>query len=436
VKYVTIRGIIGIATSMNWEIQQLDVKTAFLYGHLDETIYMELPCLPPSIDLGGINGNCLQLKKSIYGLKQASRAWNETFHQFIMSINFEVSKYDPCLYYRKKSLIIIYLLLYVDDVILTGNCLRELEIIKKQLQSKFQMSDLGKCQFVLGIELIESETSRSLSQQRYINDILNRFEMQDCKPASTPINISEKITLHQCPKTNEEILDMKNIPYREAVGSLMHLMVSSRPDLAYAVGYVARFMENPGKVHWIAVKRIMRYLKGTKDYAITFKKNVPLKLEGYSDADWAGNLDDRKSTSGYLFKIAQGTISWGSKKQNCVALSTSEAEYIALSLAIQEGTWINNLFNEIIGEKLVENQLIIFEDNQSCIKMSKNPINHGRAKHIDIKYHFIRDCVKSGHVKLLYKETKFMLADILTKGLPGPRHLELLEQLGLQRSSH
>ncbi|KAG2871790.1 hypothetical protein PC117_g28168 [Phytophthora cactorum] len=228
-----------------------------------------------------------------------------------------------------------------------------------------------------------------------------------------------------------------NAPFREAVGALMHLMTATRPDIAYAVGYVSRFMEKPQEEHWVAVKRIFRYLQGTKTHGICFKPGNNIDFRGYSDADWAGDLADRKSTSGYTFMLMGAPVSWGSKKQSSVSLSTSEAEYIALSLAIQEGKWIHRLLCEILAAANETGpELMIREDNQSCIKMTKNPVNHGRAKHIDIKYHHIRDEVKRGEVKLEYCETSLMLADIMTKALPGPRHMDLTTALGIHACSH
>ena len=217
----------------------------------------------------------------------------------------------------------------------------------------------------------------------------------------------------------------------------MHLTTATRPDIAFAVGYVSRFMENPQIEHWIAVKRILRYLQGTKSHGICFKLGDEVDFCGYYDADWAGDHSDRKSTSGYAFLLMSAPISWGSKKQSSVSLSTSEAEYIALSLAIQEGKWIHRLLCEILAATNKSAPgLKIFEDNQSCLKMTKNPVNHGRAKHIDIKYHHIRDEVKRGEVDLEYCETSIMLADILTKALHGPRHKDLTTALGIRACSH
>ncbi|KAG6608742.1 Integrase catalytic core protein [Phytophthora cinnamomi] len=375
--------------------------------------------------------DCVELLKAIYGLKQASRVWNETFDEYVRSIGFHVSSYDPCLYIKVVDGECVLLLVYVDDVLVTGSSAEMIAEVKRQLKSRFEMTDSGKCSFILGIEVVDNaDGSVTLSQARYINDILERFGMQDCKPAASPVDISMKLV-------SSDAMTKLDAPFREAVGALMHLMTSTRPDIAFAVGYVSRFMENPQVEHWIAVKRIFRYLQGTKSYGIRFSPGKDIDFQGYSDADWAGDLSDRKSTSGYLFQVAGGPISWGSKKQSSVSLSTSEAEYIALSLAIQEGKWVHKLLCEIlVAARGVTPELKMFEDNQSCIKMTKNPVNHGRAKHIDIKYHHIRDEVKRGEVIVEYCETATMLADIMTKGLAGPRHKDLTAALGVHACSH
>ncbi|KAG6619109.1 putative integrase [Phytophthora cinnamomi] len=348
--------------------------------------------------------DCVELLKAIYGLKQASRVWNETFDEYVRSIGFRVSSYDPCLYIKVVDGECVLLLVYVDDVLVTGSSAEMIAEVKRQLKSRFEMTDSGKCSFILGIEVVDNaDGSVTLSQARYINDILERFGMQDCKPAASPVDISMKLV-------SSDAMTKLDAPFREAVGALMHLMTSTRPDIAFAVGYVSRFMENPQVEHWIAVKRIFRYLQGTKSHGLRFSPGKDIDFQGYSDADWAGDLSDRKSTSGYLFQVAGGPISWGSKKQSSVSLSTSEAEYIALSLAIQEGKWVHKLLCEIlVAAGGVTPELKIFEDNQSCIKMTKNPVNHGRAKHIDIKYHHIRDEVKRGEVIVEYCETATML---------------------------
>ena len=423
VKYVTLRMVIAIAKFFDWPIDQLDVVTAFLYGEMKEVVYIDVP---EGMDADS-GTDSIELLKSIYGLKQASRVWNDTFDAFVISIGFVASEFDPCLYVKTVDDHCVLLLVYVDDVIVTGSSTATIVDVKSQLKQRFEMTDSGTCKFVLGIELIDHEDgSVTLCQRRYIDDILRRFGMESCKSTASPVDISSKLIKVDPDST------ATNEPYREAVGALMHLACATRPDISFAVGMVARFMESPQVVHWTAVKRIIRYVQGTKSHGIRFKSSGNIEFECYSDSDWAGDVEDRKSTSGYVFKVVGGPISWGSKKQSSVSLSTSEAEYIALSLAIQEGKWVHRLLCEILSAAKVDSpKLVINEDNQSCIKMTKNPVNHGRAKHIDIKYHHIRDEVKSGQVEVVYCETTKMLADLLTKGLAGPRHQDLTTALGI-----
>uniref|UniRef100_A0AAV1UKJ8 Integrase catalytic domain-containing protein n=1 Tax=Peronospora matthiolae TaxID=2874970 RepID=A0AAV1UKJ8_9STRA len=426
VKYVTLRMVIAISKHFGWPIDQLDVVTAFLYGVMKEQVFC---VIPEGVELDS-TFDCLELVKSIYGLKQASRVWNETFDEYVCSIGFQVSDFDPCLYIKTSDGHCVFILVYVDDVLVTGSSLELIAQTKNDLKTRFEMTDSGKCAFVLGIELLDGEDgSVTLCQRRYVDDILKRFGMDDCKAVASPVDMSSRLV-------SSDATTKVDAPFREAVGALMHLTTATRPDIAFAVGYVSRFMENPQEEHWVAVKRIFRYLQGTKTHGICYKPSARIDFRGYSDADWAGDLTDRKSTSGYTFMLLGAPVSWGSKKQPSVSLSTTEAEYIALSLAIQEGKWIHRLLCEIVMAANEEGpELMIHEDNQSCIKMTKNPVNHGRAKHIDIKYHHIRDEVKRGEVKLKYCETAVMLADIMTKALHGPRHKEMTTALGIREHS-
>ncbi|KAG6590544.1 putative integrase [Phytophthora cinnamomi] len=403
VKYVTLRMIIAVAKYFGWPMDQLDVVTAFLYGLMKEKVFCSVP---EGVELDD-GFDCVELLKAIYGLKQASRVWNETFDGMCAPSVFACQATTLPLHQGRRRRM-------RSAAGLRGRRLGDRKFgemiaeVKRQLKSRFEMTDSGKCSFILGIEVVDNaDGSVTLSQARYINDILERFGMQDCKPAASPVDISMKLV-------SSDAMTKLDAPFREAVGALMHLMTSTRPDIAFAVGYVSRFMENPQVEHWIAVKRIFRYLQGTKSHGIRFSPG--------KDID---------------FQVAGGPISWGSKKQSSVSLSTSEAEYIALSLAIQEGKWVHKLLCEIlVAAGGVTPELKIFEDNQSCIKMTKNPVNHGRAKHIDIKYHHIRDEVKRGEVIVEYCETATMLADIMTKGLAGPRHKDLTAALGVHACSH
>uniref|UniRef100_A0AAV1TN90 Reverse transcriptase Ty1/copia-type domain-containing protein n=1 Tax=Peronospora matthiolae TaxID=2874970 RepID=A0AAV1TN90_9STRA len=372
VKYVTLRMVIAVTMYFGWTIDQIDVVTAFLYGVMQEQVFC---VIPEGVELEG-SFDCLELVKAIYRLKQAPRVWNETFDEFLCTIGFQASSLDLFLYIRIVSCELI-------------------ASTKTELKTRFEMTDSGKCAFVLGIELLDgADGSVTLCQRRYVDDILKRFGMDDCKAVASPVDMSSRLV-------SSDASTKIDAPFREAVSALMHLTTATHPDIAFAVTYVSRFMENPQEEHWVAVKHIFRYLQGTKMHGICYKPNAKIDFRGYSDADWAGDLADRKSTSGYVFMLLGAPVSWGSKKQPIVLLSTSEAEYIALSLTIQEGKWIHHLLCEIMMASNEEGpELMILEDNQSCIKMTENPVNHSRAKHIDIKYHHIRDEVKRGEEKL------------------------------------
>ena len=274
------------------------------------------------------------------------------------------------------------------------------------------------------IEQNELKGSVWIGQCAYTESLLNKLGMEDCKPVSTPVDISSKLA-HATDE--DDSIDQQR--YQSAIGSLMYLSVSTRPDISYAVSSLARFSSKPTKEHWTALKRLLRYLKGTTKYGILYTKGGASKCIGFSDADWAGDINDRKSTSGYVFMLSGGAVSWSSKKQKCVALSTAEAEYVALSSAAQESIWLRQLITELGSPP--EEPTLIFEDNQSAIAMTKNPQFHGRAKHIDIKHHFIREQVSQGNVKLEYCPTTEMTADILTKGLSRESFDKLREKSGV-----
>ena len=277
------------------------------------------------------------------------------------------------------------------------------------------------------MKIIQNEETGSvwIGQPAYTESLLQKFEMDMARSVATPVDTGTKLL-----KTvdNDECIDQRQ--YQSAIGSLLYLSVATRPDIAFAVSNAAKFSAQPGKQHWTAVKRIMRYLRGTTNLGLIFTPQVSAECIGYSDADWGGDLEDRKSTSGYLFQISGAAVSWRSKKQTCVALSTAEAEYVALAGAAQEAMWMRQLTAELEIDAPAE-AITIFEDNQSAICMTKNPQFHGRSKHISIKYHFIRDHVNDGVVKLQYCPTGDMVADMLTKGLPKDQFIELRQMAGI-----
>ena len=272
---------------------------------------------------------------------------------------------------------------YVDDIILAGKSDKRRKEVKRDLAKKFNIKDMGKLHHFLGKKIIQYENTGEvwIGQPAYTENLLQKFEMDQAKPVGTPVDSMKLVKAAEDDKQIDQQL------YQSAIGSLMYLSVGTRSDITFAVNNVAKFSERPTNQHWTAVKRIMRYLRGTVNFGLLYGKQGSSTTVGFSDANWAGDLDDRKSTSGYLFQIGGCAVSWRSKKQTCVALSTAEAEYMALASAAQEAVWMRQLTTELgNGQK---GATTIFEDNQSAIRMAKNPQFHGRSKHIGIKYHYI-----------------------------------------------
>ena len=417
VRQESLRLLMALSVQHGLVLHQVDVTTAFLNGTIDEEVYMQQP---QGFVCQGKEELVCKLKKSIYGLKQSPRCWNSTLDTYLKRLGF------PCIYYQKAGSDIVYIGVYVDDIVLAGRDERRLQEIKDDFSKKFDIKDLGEIKYFLGIKVVQDKESNSIwiGQPAYTKNLLKSYGMQDSNPVNTPADANSKLQ----PATNQDE-PLNQTQYQSAVGSLMYLSVSSRPDIAFAVNNLARFNSNPRKEHWSALKRVLRYLNGTINYGLLYKQGGPEHFVGYSDADWAGDLSDRKSTSGYVFILSGGPVSWSSRKQKCVALSTAEAEYVALSAAVQECMWLRQLESELSGDN--DTPTVIFEDNQSTIAMAKNPQFHGRAKHIDIRHHFVREQLAHGTIQLEYCPTTEMTADIFTKGLNGERFKNLREKAGI-----
>ena len=301
-------------------------------------------------------------------------------------------------------------------MLIVGQDRAQISKLKEELAESFEMKDLGPAKQILGMEITRDRKNRRLwlSQERYVERILERFNMKEAKPVTTPLGGHWKLSKSSCPSTEEENKKMVVIPYSSAVGSLMYAMVCTRPDIAHAVGVVSRFLSNPGKQHWEAVKWIFRYLRRTSKLRLSFGRGK-LVLEGYTDVDMAGDLDGRKSTSGYLFTFVGGVVSWQSKLQKCVALSTTEAEYIAVTEAGKELIWIKTFFKEL---GMQQDEYVVYCDSQSAIDLSKNATYHSRTKHIEVRYHWIRDATEEKRFKLKKIHTDKNAADMMTKVIP------------------
>ena len=431
VRFASVRLILAIVASMDLELFQMDVKTAFLNGELEEEIYM---AQPSEFVVEGEEHKVCKLRRSIYGLKQASRQWNLKFHQAVLSDGFEVMEEDHCVYVKRSKNSFLIMTLYVDDILLAGNNKLLIESTKAWLSSTFDMKDMGEASYVLGVKITRDRAKRflSLSQENYVQKILERFGMSTCKPIDTPVERNTSLSKSMVPKNDEERGRMARVPYSSAVGSLMYAMLCTRPDICYAVGLVSRFQSNPGVAHWQAVKRILRYLKGTSDYVLCYQ-GKDLQLIGYSDADWGGDPDERKSTSGYAFLLGGGAISWCSKKQSCIALSTMEAEYIACSAAVQEGVWLKRFIERLGVFAVPKGPATIYSDSTAAIAYSKDPKYHSKAKHIEMRYHYVRDMVAQKEVILVHVSTSKMLADPLTKPIARDQFSAHVKMLGLRR---
>ena len=423
VRTESVRALIALAAKNNMILHQLDVTTALLNGTLDKEIYMKQP---EGFEIKGKEHLVCKLRKSIYGLKQASRCWNTALHAHLCTTGFCQSDNDPCIYVSEDGM--VTLAVYVDDIIL-GTCSeKRMKEVKQAIGQKFITRDMGELEYFLGVAVNQNKKSGAvwIGQPVYTRKAIEKFNMSEAKPVATPVDSSVKLT-----KAEEDSETIDQGLYQSAVGCLLYLSTWKRPDIAFAVSNVAKFCSNPSKEHWTAVKWILRYLVGTVDYGLCYKSGSQSdECVGYSDSDWAGDINDRKSTSGYLFQLNGTAISWRSKKQSCVALSTAEAEYMALASAAQEAIWIQQVLSDMTSEPT--KPVHINEDNQSAISMTKNPQYHGRAKHISIKYHFVREQVENAVVILKYCPSENMLADMFTKGLNRDRFCKLREMIGVQ----
>lgn len=420
VKFTSIRAILGIAAAEKLKLKQFDVKTAFLYGDLCENIYMN----QPKGFTDGTDKVC-KLQKSLYGLKQSARCWNHTFTSFLNDFGLKATDADPCVFVKRSNeKRKVMLAIYIDDGLIAAEDERDIKWLLDKLQQKFEMK-VSDLRMFLGLEIHQlSDCSVQINQALYSRKVLKRFNMIDAVPVSTPADP----TSSQGESHDDEPTTIA-YPFREAVGSLMYLAVGTRPDIAYAISSVSRHLENPMRRDVTAVKRIMKYIKATADHGILFDSNSKQDLDVFSDADYAGDRDSRRSTSGFVFMLGSGAIAWCSQRQKCVALSTTESEYIAASETVKELVWINRLLMELVTNRPPSPTL--FMDNQSAIRLIKNPEYHKRTKHIDVRYHYIRDMFEEELFKIEFISTHEQSADIFTKALPKDRFQFIRNKIGI-----
>ena len=416
VRFDTVRTCLSVAAAKNLNVLQMDVVTAFLNGRLDEEIYLRVPSGVPST-----YGKIWRLRRSLYGLKQSPRQWGIRLSEFLSSIGYRRSENDPCLWIDSDKE--TWILVYVDDLVLIGPHLPTLHVLQKKLTDSFKMKDLGVLNYFLGVSVTFSPAGIRLSQKRYAEEILTRFNMNSCRPVAMPMDPG-LFSLMSSDAT--ELISVR--PYQQAIGALLYLVTMTRPDLAFAASALSRFLAKPRKVHQRALEHVFRYLKGTTDHSILFKSSLRSPaLKAFSDADWAGCSTTRRSTSGYLLLFGNSPICWRSQRQPCVALSTMEAEYIAACSAAQEIVWMRRLLTELTVPPL--GPTVLFADNQSCISFTHEPKFHRNTKHIQLRFHYLREQVESKEMVLVFVQSDKQLADPFTKPLPAQGHARAFRQL-------
>ena len=411
-RITSIRTLMQISVQYDLVIHQMDVKTAFLNAPIDCELYVEQPegfAVHNEKDKKLVG----KLEKSLYGLKQSGRNWYSMLHSYLLEQNFSQSLADTCVYTRHDKSEMSIVIIWVDDIIVASNSMSTVNAIKKGLSHKFQMKDLGEISCFLGIKFTRNGDVIKMDQSKFVESMLVKFDMQDCKPRLSPCEIG----LNKVIDEHSDLADVKL--YRQIVGSLIYIMAATRPDLCFVVNKLSQYMVKPTVTHLTMAKHVLRYLKGTIDHCLIFKKFEKLSLVGFCDADW-GSTADRRSITGYGFRLSpEGPfISWKSKKQQTVALSTCEAEYMSLSAAVQEAKFLLKLLKCMVGSDLFDH-VVMHCDNQGALALASNPIKHQRCKHIDIKYHFVRSEVQKNVVKLKYIPSEENVVDVFTKPATG-----------------
>ncbi|KAK6131471.1 hypothetical protein DH2020_034779 [Rehmannia glutinosa] len=415
----SVRVLLSCAANLGWDLLQFDVKNAFLHGELKEEVYMKIP---PGFATHKTEGKVCRLKKALYGLKQSPRAWFDRFSKAMITFGYKQSNADHTMFIKYLNGKITILIVYVDDIVVTGNNQEEMSRLKKHLATEFEIKDLGRLRYFLGIEVARSEKGIFISQRKYVLDLLKETGMLGCKPANTPIEAN-----HGLKENIGELVDIDR--YQRLVGRLIYLS-HTRPDIAYAVSIASQFMHSPRTTHLDAVFRILRYLKSCPGKGLLFSSNGHLGIEAYTDADWGGSPNDRRSTSGYCVFIGGNLVTWRSKKQGLVARSSAEAEYRVMAQGVCELLWVKKLMQDI--HLLQEESLLLHCDNKAAINIAHNPVQHDRTKHIEIDRFFIKEKLDDKSLRISYTDSRSQLADIFTKGLSGRLFHSFVCKMGMK----
>lgn len=422
-RVVTVRLLLALATTSHWCLHQLDINNAFLHGFLDEEVYMT----PPEGYSKALPGQVCKLKRSLYGLKQASRQWNvELTHQFCL-FGFVQSEHDPCLFTKRNGADFMALIVYVDDILITGSNESEIHAVKQFLDQKFTIKDLGVAKYFLGIELTRSEDGLYFNQRKYILDILQDTGLLGCKPTTTPLPKNH----HFSTDCGDPISDPSR--YRKLVGQLLYLNFT-RPDIAFAVQQLSKHVQLPCDAHWHGLLHVLKYLKGTAGLSMFYSADSVIKLEAFSDADWAADPLTRKSVTGFGIFLGSSLISWKAKQQSTVSCSSAEAEYRSMSYTVRELLWLTYLLHDF-GVAL-SLPISLWCDNKAAIYITENHVFHERTKHLEIDCHFVRIQYQQGLLVPLHTPSSHQLADVFTKALSKPLFSSIVSKLGMKTLLH
>ena len=436
VRLESFRAILHLAATLNWDLRQFDIKTAFLHGILpeDEMMFMEQP---PGFEAPGKEEWVMRLMKSIYGMKQASRIWNQTFHNAVTQWGFERLECEWCVYRRDSPTGTLIFAVHVDDIIATGSNPKETEQFRDLLKSKWEITELGEPKLALGINISRNREDHtiSLSQTIKIDQLASEYGQQNARSVDTPMIAGLQLRRpDKAAPVSADITEwIDRTPYRSLVGSMMYLAVATRPDISYAVGRLASFLDCYRIEHWEAAIRVLRYLKSTRTYALTIGGQKPMSLSGYSDSDYANCIDTSRSIGGYCFTLGTGMISWSSRKQPTVADSSCYAEYIALHGAAHEAVFLRQLLEGL--KVLPAGASKVFCDNDAASRLAEDHVWHSHTKHIRVKYHYTRELVLNGDVTVLRVDSKDNTADILTKPLARSEFQRLRHYLGVRATT-
>ena len=411
----TIRLLLALSTSAPTTVHQMDVKTAFLNPEISNELYMEVP---EGLTVPMENNYVCKLRKTIYGLRQSSREWNELLNEYLLEFGLQRSQSDPCLYFSFAGSITLIVTVYVDDLLVWATTEERRDDFKFNIAQRFKMKDLGEASWILGMRIRQSAGEVWLDQEKYSNDLLMRFGMDKSRPVSTSLPIGSTLQRTSTSSQDPTLEGNDVLLFRSITGSLMYLANGTRPDISVSIGQLAKCMSAPRQSHLKAAKHVLRYICGTAGQALHFTnlvKNLNT-LTGYADASWGSCPDTGRSVSGYVFLFNNAAIAWKSRLQPFVAMSTAEAEYVSFSEAVKEAKYLRNILFELgYGQTSATS---ILEDNQPCITIATNPITNGRTKHVAIRFHFVRENIQRKEIDIVYCPTASMVADGLTKVLP------------------